>query len=202
LAGAANATSGRAVSANNVAQNSGLPAASPSTGPARAAERSATRQHVVQRGENFWSIARTYYGSGSAYLALWYANRERVNSPEALAVGTSLRIPPMDELDRSMIEAVSTVAPNNARPKSAAAPAQPILSVGGRTDRNAIKPVDPSQRYHVVGASETLRSIARDELGDSSRELEIRRMNRDLLGESDRPQVGMRLRLPDETRRR
>ena len=33
--------------------------------------------HVVDRGENFWTISRLYYGSGDYYRALWKANSQR-----------------------------------------------------------------------------------------------------------------------------
>jgi nucleoid-associated protein YgaU len=157
------------------------------------------RQYVVQKGENFWSIAKRAYGSGRYYLALWYANRDIVPSPDALTVGTTIRVPGPAGLDRSMIEAASTLSPSVS--PASEAPAQrkavePLLSVNrGSSGRSAATDF-ASPPYHIVRPHETLRSIARDRLGDSSREVEIRRMNQDQLGERDLPRVGMKLRLP------
>jgi hypothetical protein len=48
----------------------------------------------------------------------------------------------------------------------------------------------------VVRRNETLRSIARDRLGDVRRSGEIAALNRDLLGDDPRPVPGQRLILP------
>ena len=50
--------------------------------------------HKVERGENFWSIARLYYPSGRYYRALWNYNSARVKQIDKLYVGTILKIPP------------------------------------------------------------------------------------------------------------
>ena len=59
-----------------------------------------------------------------------------------------------------------------------------------RRGRGEIYPV------HVVGRFESLRSIARDRLGDARRSAEILALNRDTLRSSDRPVPGQHLRLP------
>jgi len=48
--------------------------------------------YTVQEGDTLWGIARKYYGSGTAYQKLWDDNKERVNTPETLRVGTELKI--------------------------------------------------------------------------------------------------------------
>lgn len=48
--------------------------------------------YTVQAGDTLWGIARKYYGSGTAYQKLWDDNKERVNTPETLQVGTELKI--------------------------------------------------------------------------------------------------------------
>jgi nucleoid-associated protein YgaU len=65
--------------------------------------RHAPYTHRVGVGENFWTIAKQYYGTGRYYRALWYANRDRVNKLDELYVGTTLRIPSPEELNRSMV---------------------------------------------------------------------------------------------------
>jgi nucleoid-associated protein YgaU len=73
--------------------------------------------HVVQRGENFWTIARLYYGTGRYWKALWAANRAKVTAPDRLYVGTTIRIPPPEALDRALIEPPKTTgAPTPSSP--------------------------------------------------------------------------------------
>jgi nucleoid-associated protein YgaU len=71
-------------------------------------------RHLVRRGENFWTIARRYYGSGGYYKALWAANRDQVTAPDQLTVGMAIVVPPVSDLDPSLIEA----------PRPASAPAR------------------------------------------------------------------------------
>ena len=63
---------------------------------------------------------------------------------------------------------------------------------------------EPAFKSYVVrGRNETLRSVARDQLGDSEREDGIFRINRDEFdGDSRRLKPGMALRIPNETRKR
>ncbi|WP_237722513.1 LysM peptidoglycan-binding domain-containing protein, partial [Singulisphaera acidiphila] len=59
--------------------------------------------HVVQSGENFWTISKYYYNSGRFYVALWKANSRTVSAPDQLAVGQTIVIPPPEALDRTLI---------------------------------------------------------------------------------------------------
>ncbi len=65
-------------------------------------------RHVVKTGENFWTIARYYYGTGRYYKALWAANRDRVEAPDRLVVGMTVTIPPVGALDRSLVDPPAT----------------------------------------------------------------------------------------------
>jgi nucleoid-associated protein YgaU len=60
--------------------------------------------HVVESGENFWTISRHYYSSGRYYMALWKANSRTVPAADKLMVGQTIIIPPPEALDRSLIE--------------------------------------------------------------------------------------------------
>jgi nucleoid-associated protein YgaU len=100
--------------------------------------------HVVQRGENFWTISRLYYGSGRYYMALWKANSRLVERPEKLYIGTTIRIPPPEALDRSLIQP--------SRPEGEA-PAKPL--------RKTSRPVLRGDRDGVVA---TVRPSAEREL--------------------------------------
>lgn len=48
--------------------------------------------HTVQEGDTLWEIAREYYGSGLAYEKLLEENKELVDMPENLQIGTNLKI--------------------------------------------------------------------------------------------------------------
>ena len=181
-----------------------------------------TTTHIVQKGENFWTISKLYYNSGRYYKALWAANRETVPKIAELYVGTTIKVPPPELLDAKLIEP----------PRPAATARRDRDTAGARTSRDALtledgrkgtrkaadtlvmlpvgrgasddKPLDTpaptsESKSHVVKAHETLRSIARDRLGDPRRAEEIREMNLDELGE-DPPRVGMTLRLPDDAK--
>src|SRR5205823_2060736 len=92
--------------------------------------------HIVQSGENFWTIARLYYGSGRFYLALWKANRGLVPAPEKLRVGMTIRIPPPEALDRALVKAAPPVAAAGTGPEPGSA----------KTYRRTSRPVLPDDR--------------------------------------------------------
>jgi nucleoid-associated protein YgaU len=172
--------------------------------PAPTADRVEATPHVVQSGENFWTIARLYYGSGRFYKALWKANADRVPRPEDLHVGDTIRVPPPEQLDPKLVDhnATSPSAPRrDAEAKRVAqAPGSLVMLPVGRPSRpmsseDDLEPERPAAS-HLVRPRETLRTIARDRLGDSRREDEIRDMNLDQLEDNLALRPGMRLRLP------
>ena len=177
-------------------------------------------QHVVAQGENFWTISRRYYGSGRYYLALWDMNRDLADAPESLFVGDVILIPPLDVLDRSLevdprtrCVADGSSAADAVRARRRSRPKAPIdpqvmqadldITSLGRADVRPLASgqgqVDPeTYSVHRVGPHETLRSIARDRLGDSRREVEILELNRGVIPASGRPSPGQRLDLPKD----
>jgi nucleoid-associated protein YgaU len=209
------------------------PAAAPGTAPA---PRDSVEPvpHIVQQGENFWTISRLYYGSGRYYKALWKANSQIVERPEKLYIRTKLRIPPPEELDPSLIEPPKpTPAPPNSVSERAEVPvhraARPVgheetagqttrpasetevaLPVGDPFTAGETSPVDdPSAatresryrpRYPVykVRRYDTLRSIARNTLGDSRRADEILELNRTVIDDPGHLISGQLLDLPED----
>jgi nucleoid-associated protein YgaU len=178
-------------------------------------------RHVVQRGENFWTIARLYYGSGRFYKALWAANSGQVTAPDQLFVGTTILVPPPEALDRKLIElprgsrgdSASTPSPTSASRRRTTSQGNRgasqdngevvMLPIGRPSaDPAEVSPSLPEKpvRYHIVQPYETLRSIARDTLGDSRRADEIRSRNLRTLNGSDVLTPGLRLELPDDAR--
>jgi hypothetical protein len=81
-------------------------------------------RHVVASGENFAMISRRYYGSTRFGMALWNANRGRVDAPNRLIVGTEITIPPPARLDAAYITPTSP----------ATAPQRPALASTPRRD--------------------------------------------------------------------
>lgn len=61
--------------------------------------------HTVRAGENFWTISLLFYRSGRYGKALWAANKSTAPDLDHLAVGTTLIIPPVNQLDPALIEA-------------------------------------------------------------------------------------------------
>jgi nucleoid-associated protein YgaU len=61
--------------------------------PQDAAAAGAATEHEVRAGETLYAISKRYYGSGSQWTRIADANRDRVASPQALTIGTKLRIP-------------------------------------------------------------------------------------------------------------
>lgn len=55
------------------------------------------RVHTVARGETLSSISLRYYGSSSGWRTIHEANRNVIENPNRLAVGTELVIPPLGE---------------------------------------------------------------------------------------------------------
>ena len=199
------------------------PASTPAGAPKPAGD--ATR-HVVRAGEDLWSIAKLRYGSSRQYQAIWDANRDRISSPEAIPAGTELRLPLAASLARSAPPtgappgperapaAATAEAPASAMRTRTGAPLDAAMQRAGfeveapvrhgasasaraaMIDLTAAADGSDDHPIHIVGRFESLRSIARDRLGDSRRAAEILALNRDVLRASDRPVPGQHLRLP------
>jgi nucleoid-associated protein YgaU len=216
------------------------PAASPS--PARSADKARplaepqaagldlmqSVPHRVQRGENFATISKDYYGSMRFYKALWSANRDRVSAPDQLVVGQTILVPPPEALDRSLVDPPAAATGSRTVPKSAdsrqpglltpiqhprssseielALPvARPLATKNtapaDSDDDDSASSAEPTYPKYVVGPHDTLRSIARDTLGDSHRFDEIFELNRDQLDDPlTRLRPGITLVLPDGAR--
>jgi nucleoid-associated protein YgaU len=176
--------------------------------------------HPVQRGENFWTISKLYYGSGRYYRALHAANARQVPDIRELYVGTGLRVPPPDALDRTLIDPPSrgrtedpaaSPASRVGRPNDADELAVPVARPRvARRDPEADPNLDPEAESdpetrpsprrptYTVKPHETLRSIARDTLNDPRRDREIYNLNRDILDDPNSAPAGTLLTLPED----
>ncbi len=71
------------------------PLASPSVVPSPSPSPAPTGQtYTVRPGDTLSSIANQVYGDASEWRVIFEANRDQMNSPEALRAGMTIRIPP------------------------------------------------------------------------------------------------------------
>ena len=68
-------------------------------------------EHVVERGENFYTISCQYWGSGRYYRALWKANQANHPDIKVLHVGDVIVVPAIEDLDPEYILPSRTSAP-------------------------------------------------------------------------------------------
>ncbi|MGI9519572.1 MAG: LysM peptidoglycan-binding domain-containing protein [Pirellulaceae bacterium] len=134
---------------------------------------------VVEAGESFWTVAQRVYGDGRYFHALYQANNERVASFNELTEGAMLITPSIDKLIEQWPELC---------PESAEVSAPPTYEGSEVAD------------VYTTRGDETLFDIAREELDQASRYLDIFELNRDLLPNDAAPDAvlpaGLRLRLP------
>jgi outer membrane protein, multidrug efflux system len=60
--------------------------------------------HTVRNGENFRTISLLYYRSSRYGKALWAANKDAIPEFDRLKVGDKIIIPPVDQLDKALVE--------------------------------------------------------------------------------------------------
>ncbi len=192
--------------------------------------------HVVQKNESFWTISRLYYNSGRFYRALWAANKDQAPTPTDLWVGMTIKVPPLEALDRSLIEAPGAYRTATATPETVPVrrSSRPILSLEGTGSNTRVTgtelalpvsdtaragdrgddsvpwndavPDYPTRRtrsdlpVYRVREYETVRSIARDRLGDSRRANEILELNEGIIDDPRNLIPGQLLRLPEDAR--
>ncbi len=143
--------------------------------------------HVVQSGENFWSISQKKYGTGRYFQALAAYNQARVPDAAKMKSGVTIGLPPADELQRRFPNLIPKGGPS----EPAAADGQANLPGEFLTDQ-AGRPM------YRIGAKDTLSGIAQKYLGRSSRWMQIFEMNRDVLKDGNSLKVGAVLRLPSD----
>lgn len=136
-----------------------------------------SRVETIREGDSFWLISQRAYGNGNYFRALYEHNRRRFPEPDRLPVGAPVEIPSVEML-RQRFPDFCPKAGNAMTP-----PAEKQPSNSGRV-------------YTVVGG-ESLFDVARFQLGQGSRYVEIIKLNREVLkGNADPLPAGLRLRLP------
>ncbi|MCE9554736.1 MAG: LysM peptidoglycan-binding domain-containing protein [Planctomycetes bacterium] len=120
---------------------------------------------IVRPNDTFWTISERAYGTGSYFKALIRHNSDKHPNPDQLAVGDTVLVPPASELTQKFPQ----LCPKPRRGGEAGIrnAAAPMTAAGGRA--------------YEVREGDTLFDIARFELGDGARWIEIYQMNRDQL---------------------
>jgi len=168
--------------------------------------------HMVREGEDFGTIARDFYTSSRFRKALWAFNRRRVPAEDALTAGTTLVIPVPEALDPALIappgsgsapELVGARDRDRGRGRGAREANPREVELMLPVSRPVAEPVpldgEPARRPTcLVHEGETLRSIARETLGDPHREGEILDLNRRKIPDPRHLSQGIRLALPDD----
>jgi nucleoid-associated protein YgaU len=138
----------------------------------------------TRQNEDLWSIAEKVYGSGRYFRALHECNVDRLNGLDNLPEGLELICPPLEEL---------VVLHRAAIPDD-------LLRITSGQDKIAAGRPSVAQTKYTVRAQDSLFSIARDQLGQASRYLEIIELNAPLLNPRithlDPLEPGMELKLP------
>jgi len=119
--------------------------------------------YSVRPNDTFWTISQQVYGSGSFFKALARHNEEEYPAADQLAVGDIVETPSMQEL----MQAYPDLCP---KPRAAAAGGRFSSVSSGATDTTGA-------RAYEVQEGDTLFDIARYELGDGSRWIEIYDLN-------------------------
>lgn len=147
-------------------------------GPSKPIDQS-TRVEPIRAGDSFWLISQRAYGNGGYFRALYEHNRERFPEPDELPAGASVELPSSDHLRRRFPEFC---------PKEGGTESYTAQQEHG----------DPlTERVYVVVGGESLFDVARYQLGQGSRYVEILQLNRDVLnGNLESLTAGLKLRLP------
>ena len=172
--------------------------------------------HQVRSGDTLWTISQRYYGTSRYHKALLAANADQIGESGQLRQGMTIQVPPLEALDRSLVEAPRPAIVGNVSPAPASAPEakpSPYRSndASAETDATPAASAAPSQSpsptattsdpIYYVRKHETLRSIARDLLGDSRRYVEIMDRNADLIADPyEQLEAGLELRMPKDAK--
>jgi len=69
------------------------PASDVGAGAARPSAPTASRTHVVKKGDTLFSLARQYYGDAAQWKKIYQANGDRIPNKDQIKVGQELAIP-------------------------------------------------------------------------------------------------------------
>ena len=135
------------------------------------------RKHRVGKGEYFSTICKQYYGDLSLMPEL--ARYNGIDDPDAIVLGTTIKIPDADVLVRG-----GTPAAASARPP--------------RAPRRSETPERNEPVTYTVRKNDNLSKIAKQLLGDTNKARLIFDRNRSILNDPDELRPGMVLTIPSD----
>jgi nucleoid-associated protein YgaU len=149
---------------------------------------------TVNKNDSFWSIAQSNYGDGRFFRALYEANRRIVPGFENLTEGVELNLPTADEL----CERYPDLCPSDAVRKNDPWRTTPDKLMEDLTEACEC---DLDQRLYETRQGDTLFGIARRQLGQASRYVELIELNQfriddNVTHETELP-LGIQLLLPE-----
>jgi len=124
----------------------------------------------VKKGDSFWSIAQSNYGDGRFFRALYEQNRQSVPGFENLTEGVSLELPTVDQL----VKRYPDLCPSDAVRKNDPWRGTPDNLMEKLTDGCEH---DLEQRLYETRPGDTLFKVARRQLGQASRYVELIELN-------------------------
>ena len=150
---------------------------------------------LVKDGDSFWSIAQSNYGDGRFFRALYETNRRLVPGFEDLVPGVELQLPTKEQL----IEKYARLCPADAVHANDEYRVTPDEMVN---DMTSSCDTDIEQRLYETTSTDTLFTIARRELGQASRYVELIELNRFRIGDDVTHETvlrkGIKLLLPEK----
>ncbi len=143
--------------------------------------------YEVQPNDSYWLISKRIYGSGAYFKALAELNRREHPVADQLRVGDSISAPGLAKL----VDSFPDLCPSPQRQKILAKRAN-VVSVSAQYGNQY-----GGGSTYTVEEGDTLYDIARYEMGDASRWVEILQLNRQVLqGDFDYVVPGMKLVMP------
>jgi nucleoid-associated protein YgaU len=186
------------------------------TKTAKAASTGAVKTYTVVDGDTLGSVAKKVYGveEGNRIInnqRIFEANRNILKTPNDLAVGQELVIPPPARpkpkpetvLPKSLFEKVEAIgkrqvpAPEKTEPAKQAS-LKTEIAKQTTAKREPAKPAATAERWYTVQDGDNLWKIASTQLGSGTRYEEIVKLNGDTLKDGIKLDVGTRLRLPSQ----
>ncbi|MAX25453.1 MAG: hypothetical protein CMJ19_13210 [Phycisphaeraceae bacterium] len=131
----------------------------------------APREIVVESGQTLSELAKIHLGNAADWDELLKANRDRLNRPEELRAGMTLRLP------RKAIERAAARQPETTTRRS-----QP-----GSTNSN---------KTYTIEAGDTLSAIAAKTMGASNKWYKLYQHNKSVIDDPDNLTVGITIKIP------
>lgn len=161
-----------------------VPSAGPETGDVR---------HVVASGESLFTIAKRYYGDGSAWKRIRDANPDRVSETGVVRAGVTLKIPGATAGATQGMGGGMSPESGQTRPRPAEPRAAPKAGPG--SEALASRSGSGRPTTYTVRRGDTLGEIAQRMLGSARRKHELMKLNN--IDDENTILAGAVLRLPE-----